>query len=105
MHYRKESRTITQASLIRGLNQACYSSLLSILNFVTFSAYAGSGNVLTPRKVFTVITLFTFMRQYFYYFLVVGTLGMSEMWVSLKRIEVSDYSRGVVKDRPVRAFY
>ena len=43
------------------------------------------------------------MRQYFYYFLVVGTLGMSEMWVSLKRIEVSDYSRGVAKDRPFRA--
>ena len=28
---------------------------------------------------------------------------MSEMWVSLKRIEVSDHSRGVAKDWPVRA--
>ena len=68
--YRKESKTITQANLIRGLNQACFSSLLSVFNFVTFSTYTGLGNVLTPRKVFTVITLFSVMRLFFYYFLV-----------------------------------
>ena len=90
MHYRKESRTITQASLIRGLNQACFSSLLSILNFVTFSSYTGLGNVLTPRKVFTVITLFSIMRLFFYFLLVLGALGMSEIWVSLKRIKVNN---------------
>ena len=90
--YRKESRTITQASLIRGLSQACFGSLLSILNFVTFSTYAGLGNVLTPRKVFVVISLFTVMRLYFYNSLVLNALGMAEVWVSLKRIEVSDQS-------------
>ena len=88
--HRKESKTITHASLIRGLSQACFGSLSSILNFVTFSVYAGLGNVLTPRKVFIAITLFTIMRLYFYYLIVLGALGISEMWVSLKRIEVSN---------------
>ena len=86
----KESKTITHASLIRGLSQACFGSLLSILNFVTFSTYAATGNVLTPRKVFTVIAMFSIMRLYFYYLLVLGALGISEMWVSIKRIEVSN---------------
>ena len=88
MYYRKESKTITQASLIKALTQACYSTLLSILNFVTFSSYAALGNVLTPRKVFTIITLFTVMRFYFYYLFTLGILGVSEIWTSLKRIEV-----------------
>ena len=88
MSHRKESKTITHASLIRGLSQACFGSLLSILNFVTFSTYVATRNVLTPRKVFTVIILFSVMRLYFYNSLVLNALGVSEMWVSLRRIEV-----------------
>ena len=64
-------------------------SLLSVLNFATFSTYTALGNVLTPRKVFTVISLFTVMRLFFYHLVVLGALGISEVWVSLKRIEVS----------------
>ena len=75
--------------MIRALNQALFYSLLSILNFVTFSTYTGLGNVLTPKKVFTVISLFTVMRLFFYHLIVLGALGMSEVWVSIKRIEVS----------------
>ena len=89
-YHRKESKTITQAKLLRGLSQACFSALLSILNFVTFSTYTGLGNVLTPRKVFTVIILFSIMRLFFFYMLVLGALGMSEIWVSLKRIKVNN---------------
>ena len=88
MYYRKESKTITQASLIKAIFQACYSSLLSILSFITFSTYAALGNVLTPRKVFTVISLYAIIGMYFYYELFMCILGLSEMWVSLKRIEV-----------------
>ena len=87
-YYRKEVKIITKASLIRALNQGLFYSVLSILNFVTFSTYTGLGNVLTPRKVFTAISLFTVMRLFFYHLIVLGALGMSEVWVSLKRIEV-----------------
>ena len=93
--HRKESRTITHASLIRSLSHACFGSLLSILNFVTFSTYTGLGNALTPRKVFTVIVLFSIMRLYFYNSLVLNALGVSEMWVSLKRIKVCNLPQSV----------
>ena len=88
--YREEVNIITKASMIRAFNQALFYSLLSILNFLTFSTYTALGNVLTPRKVFTVISLFTIMRLFFYHLIVLGALGLSEVWVSLKRIEASN---------------
>ena len=76
--------------MIRAFNQALFYSLLSILNLLTFSTYTALGNVLTPRKVFTVISLFTVMRLFFYHLIVMGALGMSEVWVSLQRIQASE---------------
>ena len=35
-----------------------------------------------------VISLFSVMRLFFYYFLVLCALGIADMWISLKRIEV-----------------
>ena len=52
--------------------------------------YTGLGNVLTPRKVFTVIALFSVMRLFCYYCLVLSALRISEIWVSLKRIKVNN---------------
>ena len=89
---RKESKTVTHANLIEGLGQACYSALLIILNFVTLSTYAALGNVLTPRKVFTVIILLTVMAFYFHSSFSLGVIGLSKIWISLKRIKVSTHA-------------
>ena len=90
LHYiRKESKLITLASMVRACNLAFFYISLILLNFVTFSTYAGSGNELTARKVFTVISLFSFIRLYFISLFVYFMLGTSEMIVALKRIEVS----------------
>ena len=86
---RKESRLITQASLIRASNMAFFYVSLNILSFLTFSVYAGSGNDLTPRTVFTVIALISFGRIYFVLFLVMFLLSTSELRVALKRIKVN----------------
>ena len=86
---RKESRIITQASMIQGINLVLYYSSLSLLSFTTFSTYAGLGNALSPKKVFTAITLFSFIRLYCIYFLVFAFLSLSELSVAIKRIEVS----------------
>ena len=86
---RKESRFITKASMVRAGNLAFFYIGLPILNFVTFSTYAGSGNMLTARKVFTVISLLSFVRLYFINLFVYFMLSISEMIVALKRIEVS----------------
>jgi len=85
---RKESRLITKASLIRSFNQGLFYSLVSLLSFATFSTYAGLGNVVTPRKVFTVITIFSVTRIFYFYGVVYCLLGLSDMWVALKRIQV-----------------
>ncbi|XP_065919884.1 ATP-binding cassette sub-family C member 4-like isoform X2 [Dysidea avara] len=84
---KKESNIITKASMIRGLNYALFYSSLSLINFITFSTYAGVGNSLTPKKVFTAIALFTYIRLYCIQFFVLGLLSLSEVTVSIKRIE------------------
>jgi len=83
--------------MIRAFNQALFYSLLSILSFVTFSTYAGLENVVTPKKVFTVLSIYTVARLYYSYFVGVCTLGISEIWVSIKRIEVSTSSLLITK--------
>ena len=91
-YIREESKLITQASMIRGCNLALFYIALPILNFAAFSTYTGLGNTLTARKVFTVISLFSFVRLYFINLFVHFMLSTSEMIVALKRIEVSLYT-------------
>ena len=75
--------------MIRAFNQAMFYSLLSILSFVTFSTYAGVGNTITPKKVFTVISIFSVARLHYFHTLVLCALGISEVWAASKRIEVN----------------
>ena len=74
--------------MIRAVNYALFYSSLSLINFVTFSTYAGLGNDLTPKRVFTAIALFTYIRLYCIQFFVLGLLSVSEVTVAIKRIEV-----------------
>ena len=66
-----------------------YTSFI-LLTFTTFSTYAGLGNTVSPRKVFTAITLFSFIRLYCIQFFVLAFLGLSELSVAIGRIEVSE---------------
>ncbi|XP_065916538.1 ATP-binding cassette subfamily C member 4-like isoform X2 [Dysidea avara] len=84
---KKESNIITQASMIRAVNLAVFYISTNLLNFVTFSTYAGLGNTLTPKKVFSAIFLFSTIRIYCIYFLVLAILTLSEMKVAIQRIE------------------
>ena len=62
---------------------------LTLLSFITFSTYAGTENTLTPKKVFTALTLFALLRVYCVQFLHVALLALSELYVAYKRIRVS----------------
>ena len=86
--FRKESRIITQASLIYGCNISLSHTMTAILGFVTFSTYAGLGNALNPQKVFTGLTLLNFAKLIFVDFMIFSLLQTAELSVSLKRIEV-----------------
>ena len=88
--YRKESRIITQASMIQVVNSVLFYTSISLLSFTTFSTYASLGNALSPKKVFTAITLLSFIRLYCVQFFVLAFLGLSELSVAVKRIEVSE---------------
>ena len=58
---RKESRIISQASTVYIFDSAFYYLALTLLGFVTFSTYASTENTLSPRKVFTSLTLFALL--------------------------------------------
>ena len=81
--------------MTRAVNQALFYSLLGVLGFVTFSTYVGLGNALTPKKVFTVISIFAIARLYHFQSLVYCTIGLSDVWVASKRIEVRSSGVGL----------
>ncbi|XP_065895722.1 ATP-binding cassette sub-family C member 4-like [Dysidea avara] len=84
---KKESKLITKASMVRACNIAVYFVSINILNFTTFSTYAGAGNILTAKKVFTFISLMTFSSQYFVNYFLDFLLSLSEMKVAIQRIQ------------------
>ena len=88
-HARKESKIIGQASMIYTFDSAFFYLALTLLGYVTFSTYAGAGNSLNPRKVFTALTLFALLRWYCVQFVNIALLGFSEFYVAYKRIKVS----------------
>ena len=93
---RKESKLITKASMVRACNIAVYFVSINILNFTTFSTYAGAGNILTAKKVFTFISLMTFSSQYFVNYFLDFLLSLSEMKVAIQRIQVSNMIRNYI---------
>ena len=86
--YRKESKIITQGSLVYACNYSLSFITLGILSFAVFSTHAGLGNVLTPKKVFSTLTMLFFIRLYFLQFVLYCLLHISEMSVAVKRIQV-----------------
>ena len=85
--------------MIQGFNLVLSYTALTVLSFTTLSTYAGLGNILSPRKVFTAIALFSFIRLYCVHFFVFCLLALSELLVAIKRIEVrnDDHSRRINK--------
>ena len=89
--FRKESILVTKASMVRACNLAFFYVAVLMLNFVSFSTYAGAGNTLTARRVFTVIALLTFSRFYLVIFPVYFLLNLTEMRVAVQRIQVQRF--------------
>jgi len=86
---RKESKIISQASIVFIFDSAFFYLSLTLLSFITFSTYAGTENTLTPKKVFTALTLFALLRLYCIQFVHVALLALSELYVAYKRIRIS----------------
>lgn len=62
---------------------------LNIVMFIVFSVYAATGGVLTPKKVFTTLSLLIVLRLTTVHFLVQNFLAFAEGRVATIRLQVS----------------
>ena len=79
--------------------------------FILFSVYTAAGGVLTPKRVFTVLSLLIVLRLTTVHFMVQNALSMSEGLVAISRIGVScmvrwqlHACRSIVKDNYITCF-
>ena len=91
--FRSELMIIVKGALIRGLNIGFYSFSLPVILFVTFWIYASVGGTLTPKRVFTTLSLLSLVRLISVHFIVQATLLLSEGIVAIQRIQVLYYTR------------
>ena len=80
---------VAQASMVRAFNFATFIVSMNVVNFVTFSIYAGTGNAITAKNVFTFISLISFARLHFMHSFVTMLLCLQEMRVGVQRIQVN----------------
>ncbi len=86
--YRKESLLILQAGLIRAASLAFMMISLTLLMYIIFTAYTATGGVLTPKKVFTTLSILIVIRLTSVHFLVQNSLSMMEGRVATVRLQV-----------------
>ncbi len=60
----------------------------SLMAFVVFSVFTAVGGDLTPKKVFTTLSLIYVLRLVSVYQLILNVVGFSEAHVALTRIKV-----------------
>ena len=85
---RHESNIIFQGALIRACNLGFMIVSVTFITWLVFTVYVTTGGTLTPKKVFTTLSLVTFLRLTSIHFVILNALGMSEGRVALKRIQV-----------------
>lgn len=85
---RLEVKAILKSSVIRVINLSYYDISLPLILLIVFSVYVSidENNVLTSKKVFTTLSLLSFVRLISLKFLVSSVIQISEGRVALKRI-------------------
>ena len=86
---RKESLIIFRGALIRASNAAYYTVSIVAIMFMLFTTYVKTGGELTPKRVFTTLSLLIILRLTSIHFLVQSLLGLNEGRVASARITVS----------------
>lgn len=83
-------QVILKSAMIQVITQSYYTLSLPTMMFMVFSVYVSvdEKNVLTPKKVFTTLSLFVFVRLVFLTFFVKSIVHLSEGRVALQRISV-----------------
>eukprot|EP00731_Ephydatia_muelleri_P021706 Em0014g297a len=83
----QESQSILKSSLIRATNFALFTVSLTVITFLVFSVYTATGGALSPRKVFTILSLTATLRVSSIHFFVLAILNLSDTAVAITRIQ------------------
>ena len=101
-----EVAQIERANRLKAWNEALFFASNVVISIVIFLVHVGTGGILTPRSVFTVMSLVNVLQLEMTKHLSLGVMGTSECYVSINRIqnflqfpEVGEDSR-VIKDPP-----
>jgi hypothetical protein len=86
--YRRESFLILWAGLLRAANLAFVAVSVSLMMFIIFTVYVSTGGILTPKRVFTTLSLLTTIRFVTVDFLVQNIFAMMECRVATVRLQV-----------------
>ena len=86
--YRSEVFIIILSFMIRAVNLTQVWIAIPIIMFVVSSVYVSIGNELSPRVIFTSLSLLITIRLTSVHFFVLCTLYVSEAMVAVKRITV-----------------
>lgn len=87
--FRKETTRILYGGTIFSLLAAFgYTSVVTLMMALVFLPYTATGGILTPRKVFSTLFLFTILAKFSIYFVVKCLFYTSEARVALRRIKV-----------------
>jgi ATP-binding cassette subfamily C (CFTR/MRP) protein 4 len=83
----EETAQIAKANRLKGWNETLFFSANVIISLVIFLVHVSIGGVLTPRDVFTVLTLINVLQLEMTKHVSLGVMGVSEVYVSIRRIQ------------------
>ena len=87
--YRHESTIILYGGMVRAINISYRSGFgITLAMSIVILTFAGTGGQLTPRRVFTVLSLVTALRRTNFNFFVRALFQVSELRVAQVRIKV-----------------
>ena len=85
---RKESRIIFHGGMVRGSSLGFTFVSLTLLMCLPFTVFAATGGELTPKNVFTTLSLLIILRLTTVHFFVQNVLAMTEGRVAVVRLQV-----------------
>ena len=83
----EEVTQLDKANRLRALNEAMFFLANVVISLVVFFVHLASGGYLTPRSVFTVVTLINVLQFEMTKHLSLAVMGLSELYVSVRRIQ------------------
>jgi len=84
---KKECDQIERVNTYRVLNEAMFFGCSTTTSAIIFIIHVGSGGVLTPRNVFTVMVLINVAQMEITKHLSLAVMAVSECWVTISRLQ------------------